>query len=67
MDDVFARLTQSCIFVAGERDRAVPPEISDRAAAQCQNAKVVRVKALGHLLHEENPALAAAIIKGEEP
>ena len=67
MEDNFVRLSQKCIFVAGDRDKAVPPETADRAAARCRNAQIVHITGLGHLLHEENPALAAQIIKGEYP
>ena len=67
MEDNFARLAQKCIFVAGDQDKAVPPETADRAAARCPNARTVHINGLGHLLHEENPALAADIIKGNYP
>ncbi len=67
MDDVLARLSQTCIFVAGDRDMAVPPATADKAAARCQHAKSVHIKKLGHMLHEEDPALAAAIIRGNYP
>jgi magnesium chelatase accessory protein len=64
MDDNFVRLTPNCVFVAGDNDKAVPPETADLSAARCRNAKSVHIKGLGHLLHEENPSLAAEIIKG---
>ncbi len=64
MDDNFVRMTQNCVFVAGDGDKAVPPDTADRATARCRNAKSVHIKGLGHLLHEENPTLAAEIIKG---
>ncbi len=64
MDAILARLELSAVFVAGEQDKAVPPSTADKAAARCRNAKSVHIKGLGHLLHEENPALAAKIIKG---
>ncbi len=64
MDDNLARLQPNSVFVAGEQDKAVPPDTADRAAARCRNAKTVHIKGLGHLLHEENPSLAAQIIKG---
>ena len=67
MEDNFVRLAQKCVFVAGDRDKAVPPETADRAAARCRNAQIVHITGLGHLLHEENPSLAAQIIKGEYP
>ena len=67
MEDNFVRLSQKCTFVAGDKDKAVPPETADRAAARCPNARTVHINGFGHLLHEENPALAADIIKGKYP
>lgn len=64
MDDNFVRLSQNCLFVAGDKDKAVPPETADRAAARCRNAKTMHINDYGHLLHEENPTLAAEIIRG---
>jgi magnesium chelatase accessory protein len=64
MDDNFVRLTQDCVFVAGENDKAVPPETADRAAAHCRSAKTMHINGFGHLLHEEHPKMAAEIIKG---
>ncbi len=64
MDANLARLEPRAVFVAGEQDKAVPPNAADRAAARCRNAKSVHIQGLGHLMHEENPALAAEIIKG---
>ncbi len=67
MDDELSHLTQTSIFVAGDRDKSVPPDTADRAAACCRNAKTIHIAGLGHLLHEEDPALAAAIIRGNDP
>jgi magnesium chelatase accessory protein len=64
MDGYLVRLGCQCIFAAGEKDKAVPPETADRAAARCRNSKVVRIAQYGHLLHEEAPELAARIIGG---
>ena len=64
MDANLARLEPNAVFVAGDQDKAVPPETADRAAARCRNGKSVHISGLGHLLHEENPTLAADIIKG---
>jgi magnesium chelatase accessory protein len=64
MDDNLMHLQSDCIFVTGKRDKAVPPETSDRAAAHCRNSKVLHIDGYGHLLHEENPQLAADIISG---
>jgi magnesium chelatase accessory protein len=43
-------------------DRTIPPRDSERAAALCPNARIITLSGLGHLAHEENPALAAEII-----
>jgi magnesium chelatase accessory protein len=61
----FSRIEAECIFVAGSRDKAVPPETADMAAARCRNAKVLHLDGFGHLLHEEAPERAAAIIRGD--
>jgi magnesium chelatase accessory protein len=66
MDDNLVRIRSECIFVAGKRDKAVPPETADRAAASCRNAGVMHIDGYGHLLHEENPILAAEIISGRK-
>lgn len=65
MGDVLARLKLECVFVTGKGDTAVPPETADRAASLCLNATVMHIDGYGHLLHEENPALATNIIKGQ--
>ena len=64
MADILTRLRLESHFVAGTNDLAVPPETADRAAALCPSATVRHVAGYGHLLHEENPAMAAEIIKG---
>jgi magnesium chelatase accessory protein len=64
MNDNLSRLQMECVFVAGQRDKAVPPDTADKAASRCRNATVLHIEGFGHLLHEENPALAAEIIKG---
>ena len=57
-------LAARTLFITGDRDRAVPPSVSDRAAAQLPDARVVHLPGLGHLAHEENPAAVAAEIEG---
>ncbi len=64
MDANFARIDAECVFVAALNDKAVPPETAIKAAARCRKAKVLHKSGFGHLLHEENPQLAADIIKG---
>ena len=64
IDSCFARLEQSCLFVAGGKDTAVPPETAVRAAKACKHGRALNCADYGHLLHEENPGLAANIILG---
>jgi magnesium chelatase accessory protein len=64
MEKDLARIEAQCLFVTGGRDLAVPPDTAQKAASCCRMAKVERVAQYGHLLHEENPALAAGIITG---
>jgi magnesium chelatase accessory protein len=67
MEDNLVRLKCDTIFVAGEKDKAVPPETADRAATKCRGSKVLHIAQYGHLLHEEAPELAAQIIGGTYP
>jgi magnesium chelatase accessory protein len=65
MDDNLVRLKCQAIFIAGGKDKAVPPDSASRAAAKCLDAKVLHIAEYGHLLHEEAPDLAAQIIEGK--
>jgi magnesium chelatase accessory protein len=58
-------LTANCTFIAGANDKTIPPASANRAASLCVKSVVHILPELGHLLHEERPALAAAIIRGE--
>jgi magnesium chelatase accessory protein len=62
--DLRALNTKAC-FVAGAEDKTIPPVSANRAAGLCVNGSVHILPGLGHLLHEERPALAAAIIRGD--
>ncbi len=53
------RMQIPALLLAGENDRAVPPDTSRKAAAQMQNAAFQMIPKLGHLMHEEDPALIA--------
>jgi magnesium chelatase accessory protein len=64
MDDNLPRIKADCIFVSAKGDLAVPPDTADRAAGRCRKGKVLHIDGFGHLLHEENAALAAEIIRG---
>jgi magnesium chelatase accessory protein len=50
-----SRLEVPALFLAGEADRAVPPEDADWAAKAVQDGAAARLDGLGHLAHEEAP------------
>ncbi|MEM8536735.1 MAG: alpha/beta fold hydrolase BchO [Pseudomonadota bacterium] len=50
-------------LIAAENDQAVPPAVSDAAAERLPNAKITRLKGLGHLAHEEAPEFIADLIQ----
>jgi magnesium chelatase accessory protein len=62
--DLRALKAKAC-FIAGAEDKTIPPVSANRAASLCVNASVHILPGLGHLLHEERPARAAAIIRGD--
>ncbi len=57
-------ITAPTLFLAGERDEAVPPSVSEAAAARTPNAQVTRLPDLGHLAHEEDPVQICSLIQG---
>lgn len=67
MKAVLTRVESECHFIAGENDKAVPPQTSQTAAALCRGARISRIAGYGHLLHESDPALAARLIMETNP
>jgi magnesium chelatase accessory protein len=57
------KLQMPTLLLAGQNDRAVPPDTSRNAAAQMPNASVELIPKLGHLMHEEDPDLIHEKIK----
>ena len=53
------RLETPIAYLAGARDRATPPEISERAAAATPSGTFRLWPNVGHLAHEEDPETAA--------
>jgi len=51
-----------CLIV-GDADRTVPPAQADRVQRILPSTRVVRLPGLGHLAHEEEPALLAKTIR----
>lgn len=49
-------------FIVAENDRTVPPDGARKLAARLSDARVLSVPGLGHLAHEEDPALFARLI-----
>ncbi|MET4101665.1 magnesium chelatase accessory protein [Roseovarius sp. MBR-78] len=61
--DALPALGAPCLLITGETDRAVPPDVSARAAARLPDARHLRLPELGHLAHEEAPARIAELIR----
>ena len=61
--DILHRIVARCLLITGDNDRAVPPAVSDRAAARLANASRARLPGLGHLAHEEAPDDVAEMIR----
>ena len=57
------RITTPVLFIAGENDKAVHPDVSHNAAAKMPEADVVVLDGLGHLAHEESPARVIAAME----
>ncbi|XWN34135.1 MAG: alpha/beta fold hydrolase [Devosia sp.] len=56
------RLHTPLVLVAAAQDRTVPPSVAAQSLAKVKNGKLVRMKNLGHLAHEEAPEAAANIV-----
>jgi magnesium chelatase accessory protein len=56
------RLQTRVLLIAGAMDGMVPPEDAQAVAARLPNASALRLRGLGHLAHEENPALICRLI-----
>ncbi len=67
LDDLLAqlpRITAPTLFIVGDKDSAVPPDVSRRAATKMPAARVISLPGLGHLAHEEAPdAVAKEILE----
>lgn len=60
--DHLPQITTPTLLMVGDRDRSVPPATSERAAHRLPNATLRHLPGLGHLAHEEAPALVASAI-----
>jgi magnesium chelatase accessory protein len=57
-----AGIALPCLLVTADRDRAVPPATSARAAAAMPAAERMSLTGYGHLVHEEAPGAVASVI-----
>lgn len=65
LDALLRRLPQMavpCLLITASNDRAVPPQVSARAAAQMANAAWVDLPGYGHLVQEEAAGKVADLI-----
>ncbi|SHH61469.1 magnesium chelatase accessory protein [Marivita hallyeonensis] len=53
------RIEVPCVFLVGEKDKAVSPKSVKDVAARMPHATVTSYEGYGHLLHEEAPGLVA--------
>lgn len=49
-------------LIVGSNDQTIPPEVSEEVSRIIPNAKLVMIKGLGHLAHEEDPEAVAQAI-----
>jgi magnesium chelatase accessory protein len=65
LDGLLSRLPQQktpCLLIAASKDRAVPPAVSQRAAARMPHANYAEIAGFGHLVQEENAQAVADVI-----
>lgn len=60
---VAAALTMPTLLIAGEQDMVAPIETVRSLAAQLSDARLIELAGVGHLIHYERPAEAAAAIR----
>jgi len=63
LQDKMGDIDTPVVLIATEEDRAIPPSNSMRARDKLPNARVVYLRGLGHLAHEEAPEQIAEIIE----
>ncbi len=61
--DELPRFAAPLTLVAAEGDRAVPPSVSRHVKSIVPNSELIVLPGLGHLAHEESPAVIADIVR----
>ena len=57
------QIMQPALILWGGRDRWLPPEHGERFGRDIRGAKLLRLAALGHMPHEEDPAGTLALLR----
>lgn len=63
LDATLPEIAAPSLLITGGGDRAVPPAVSERAAARLPDARHQTLAGLGHLAHEESPAAIVDLIR----
>ncbi len=63
LQEAMGEIDTPVVLIATEDDRAIPPSNSMSARDKLANAKIVYLRGLGHLAHEEGPEQIAEIIE----
>jgi magnesium chelatase accessory protein len=56
------RLQVPVALIVGDRDRAVPPAAAETIRRSVRHVRIMKAQGLGHLAHEEAPALVSGMI-----
>ena len=57
------KFTGRLVLVVGENDRSIPASDAQKVQAVLPAAEIIKLPGLGHLAHEEEPALFVALLK----
>jgi magnesium chelatase accessory protein len=66
IDTSLARIETRAYLIKALADRTIAPATAERAAKAFRHATVISLPGYGHLMHEENPALATRLIAAPE-
>jgi magnesium chelatase accessory protein len=56
------RVQAPVALIVGDRDRAVPPAAAETIRRSVRHVRIMKAQGLGHLAHEEAPALVSGMI-----
>jgi magnesium chelatase accessory protein len=59
----FPQMDAEALFIVGDKDKTVPPQVAVDAARQMPNVRVEHMPEAGHLAHEEEPKETARLIR----